>query len=212
MNTPEYWDKIITYQSEILELDNANLYGYWQNESYFKDIREEVLQIYTFNKELLHRWRGNFEDMMGCPSLTDNENSVSVHIRRKDYMTKDNEKLYGGICSMDYYRRAVKFFEDRFTDLKFYYFSDDTEWVKNVLIPDIAMNTRSFHRIVESISDDVSMDMWLMSKCRHHIIANSTYSWWGSWIGKNTDKIVVAPKTWMSGYDDDVICSGWIRL
>ena len=205
-----YNDRIIEYQPRVFEYDNVYLSGYWQNEKYFKDIREIILRCFSFDRESIVCWTKLLKEKYG-EFKPENENSISVHIRRTDYDLPQYEPIYGNICTIDYYQRAIYAMADRVESPIFYYFSDDIGWVKDNLLThsDIEPHT---YRVIDVNCKDAAMDMWIMTRCRHHIIANSTYSWWGAWLGTNNDKIVMAPQKWMNGYSDDIICQDWIKI
>jgi len=116
-------------------------------------------------------------------------NSVSLHVRRGDYLTEKYTKIYG-TCSIEYYNNSIKYILESIDNPKFYIFSDECDWVKeNIKIPDatyIDWNTNS----------DSFIDMYLMSKCKHNIIANSSFSWWSAYNNFKECKIVIAPKDW----------------
>ena len=207
-----YSDRIIEYQPEVLEYDNVILSGYWQNEKYFADIREKILNTYSFQKELSEKWKKMFYETCHVPFDAECENSVSIHVRRTDYVLPQYEVLYGGICTIEYYKKAMTYCIEKLNNPIFYFFSDDMKWVKDELVPRLVRCGLSDYRLIDAECDDVAKDMWMMSRCRHHIIANSTYSWWGAWLGDNKDKIVVAPSKWMNKYSDDVICKDWYRI
>ena len=138
--------------------------------------------------------------------MTDSE-SVSVHIRRGDYLKKDLRPIYGDICTVDYYHRALEYVHNKIENPKIFMFSDDMQWVKdNLLEPGMIL--------VNEMSEwDGMTDMYLMTQCRHHIIANSSFSWWGAWLGDNPDKIVVAPVRWFNNHSQtDMICKEWVKI
>ena len=118
-------------------------------------------------------------------------NSVSVHIRRGDYISNKDTNALLGVCPMDYYDRAIAYIVERVVNPCFYFFSDDIAWVRRTF----SLPFQS--RFVDHNSGRQSFnDMRLMSLCRHHIIANSSFSWWGAWLGRNGDKTVIAPRRW----------------
>lgn len=209
---PVYKDKIIVYQPEIYKYNNVYLSGYWQNESYFADIRNKILSLYSFKDELIENWNELLKEKIRDGTYIEKENSTSIHVRRMDYLTQQNRIIYDGICTIDYYKEAVGYIRETVENPVFYWFSDDIEWVRNNMMPLISEDDEYKHVMVDIGWKDCAADMWLMTRCKHHIIANSTYSWWGAWLGTNVDKIVVAPRKWMNGYSDDIICHGWIRI
>ena len=190
-------------------MDWFRLDGYWQNEDYFKDIREDILECFTFNPEGIdQKNKETAEKMM-------TSNSVSLHVRRGDYLTSAYQHVYSNICSVQYYKRATEYICQNIDNLFFFIFSDDIEWCKeNIreLFGD-GFDESRIAFIDYNHGDQSYLDMYLMSKCRHHIIANSTFSWWGAWLGTNEDKIVVAPDRWFANHDvTDIICDDWVRI
>jgi len=136
--------------------------------------------------------------------------SISLHIRRGDYVSNVYTNSVHGTCSLDYYQQAVTLLESKLNNPHFFIFSDDLAWAKEHL---------SFIENVTFVELDVNIpdhdEMFLMSQCLHHIIANSSFSWWGAWLNKNLDKIVIAPKRWFidETYNtSDLIPDAWIRL
>ena len=163
----------------ILQLP-AYFNGYWQSEKYFlhneKIIRNEL--------ELKIPVKGT--NKLVAQDILDH-NSVAMHIRRGDY----NDHPHFGMCDADYYNKSVSFIEKHVESPKFYIFSDDHEWVNdNIHIPHPTYHVT--HNDVEKGYEDLR----LMSLCKHFIIANSTFSWWGAWLSRNNDKIVTIPKPW----------------
>ena len=208
-----YEDKICTYQPEVFDNKNVILRGYWQNERYFYDIAETIHKTYTFKDNLIDSSNRCLAEQI------EKDKAVSIHIRRGDYVQVEFEGVYGKICTTEYYRRAISYLVEKIPNAVFYFFSDDMEWVKrnislmnndgnNILIPEDNI------RYVDINHGDKSyLDMYLMSKCKYHIIANSTFSWWGAWLGNNTDKIVIAPDRWFQNHEcTDIICNDWVRI
>ena len=121
--------------------------------------------------------------------------SVSIHIRRGDYIKRKNIQRYSNICTEQYYDKAISYIKEKYPNAKFYAFSDDIKYLndfcqkRNIM----AVNT---DRKMEDVEE-----MMLMSKCKHNIIANSTFSWWASWLNKNYNKIVIAPSIWLNDID-----------
>jgi hypothetical protein len=137
-------------------------------------------------------------------------NSVSLHIRRGDYVSNPVTSAFHGICSMSYYKRAVTYLIEHWTDLHVYVFSDDIKWAKNHLVlnhPCEFVSGRFF------IPDYVEME--LMRHCKHHIIANSTFSWWAAWLSENRFKTVIAPENWVIKKEFDfssIYLNNWIKI
>lgn len=172
--------------------------GYWQSEKYFKNIANIVQKTFTFNEELLNKQSKQLASSIG------EKNYVSVHIRRGDYL---NLTDYLGICDISYYLGAIDYIKNNIHNPTFVFFSDDIPWVKESIIEENAMY------VDWNQGKDSWQDMYLMSKCQHNIIANSSFSWWGAWLNNNPQKIVVAPKQWFKYSPNyDIIPDGWITI
>ena len=140
------------------------------------------------------------------------ENSVSVHIRRGDYLNSQFVNIYGNICTLEYYQKAIAYMKTNMSEPHFYFFSDDTHWVREH-VGEFGLLEHQITIIEDNIGDRSFVDLYLMSNCRSHIIANSTFSWWGAWLGNNEDKIVVAPGKWFQNHETtDIICDDWIKI
>ena len=192
------------FDPKILDLrGNIHLHGYWQSEKYFKDIRPTILEDFTFVRPLNNRNQRIFDEIKKT-------NSVSVHVRRGDYVINQQTNKFHGICGPDYYKKAVDIIAKRVGNPVFYFFSDDIGWVKK----NLKTNYKNVY-VDLNIGEQSFVDMQLMSNCRHNILANSSFSWWGAWLNFNPGKIVVAPKKWFqdpSMDTKDLIPSGWIKV
>lgn len=191
-----YETKVTFYDPGVFLHDDIYLDGYWQNERYFSGIREAIINGLCFRVTA---------DAAGLLEEIRNSNSVSVHVRRGDYL--EDSRRSEGICTLEYYQKSMSFLEERTAVEKYYIFSDDIAWCKQQFIGNdkyIFVNPRS--------EEEAAVDMKLMSSCRHHIIANSSFSWWAAWLNENPEKIVVAPSVWVEGLDCDIWCSGWERI
>lgn len=134
-----------------------------------------------------------------------NTNSVSVHIRRGDYFLPDNIKRYG-VCTAKYYNNAIEYLELKVDNPVLYIFTDDILWVKSNL-------KFSYKTIfVENININNYWYIYLMSKCNHNIISNSSFSWWGAYLNENSKKLVIAPKKWMLNSDHSIALNTWIKV
>ncbi|MFJ7565835.1 alpha-1,2-fucosyltransferase [Herminiimonas sp. NPDC097707] len=182
--------------------DNCYLSGYWQSEKYFADLSVDIREDFRFLPILQGP---NFEL---AKQLTA-ETSVSVHIRRGDYINNPKNISTFQVCSLEYYQAAIKYVTERVAQPVFYIFSDDIKWVKENLKMDFPHHYLSHNQGGESYND-----MRLMSLCKHHIIANSSFSWWGAWLNPDQRKIVVAPKKWFVAEFDtrDLYPPAWVRL
>tara|TARA_R110001606_G_scaffold393197_2_gene562924 strand:+ start:535 stop:1302 length:768 start_codon:yes stop_codon:yes gene_type:complete len=181
------------YKKIVTQDKNLFLNGYWQSEKYFKEYREEILELFRPTTDTLSEC---------CDVFDSNLKYTSVHIRRGDYL---NLPDYHPTCTMEYYNKAFEVLKDK-TD-KFIIFSDDIKWCKKTFIGEEF--TFSENR------KDVD-DLYLMSLCDNHIIANSSFSWWGAWLNVNVDKVVIAPTKWfgeqLKSNTGDIIPKGWIKI
>jgi hypothetical protein len=137
-------------------------------------------------------------------------NAVSVHVRRGDYISNPSAQHFHGTCGLDYYKKAVELILSKVNDPHFFIFSDDVKWVADNFMKEIRAT-------IVDINDGSSAvkDMQLMSACKHHIIANSSFSWWGAWLGSNADKIVIGPRQWFADAAVDtgsVLPDSWYKL
>jgi hypothetical protein len=179
------------------------LIGYWQSEKYFKDI-EGLLR-----KEFTIRAAPNSTNKIMLGLINQCE-AVSLHIRRGDYITNSGSNQYHGVCSLNYYRNAVQKLVQVIKNPNFFVFSDDLEWAKQNLkleYPVTYVTQNGIERDYE--------DLLLMSQCKHHIIANSSFSWWGAWLNQNPNKIIIAPQKWFNDPSintDDLIPDGWVKI
>lgn len=178
------------------------LMGYWQSEMYFKDYAETLRSDFQFKIPLDDISRDIAERMQASEA-------VSLHVRRGDYLTHAPTAKVLNVCSLDYYRQAIAYIAERVESPHFFLFSDDMKWVKANL--DIPFDKTY---VEHNRGADSYRDMQLMHLCRHHVIANSSFSWWGAWLNPSPDKIVVAPKKWFCDgkVDADLIPCGWVRL
>lgn len=188
------------WRKELLDIDNAYLQGYWQTEKYFAQVQDQVRKSFQFRLPLSQ------EDSQLAQEIQQH-NSVSVHIRRGDYL-KDRRRADYEVCTADYYQRAIAYIQQKVEAPVFYVFSDEPEWGKaSGLFPEGSVFI-SGHQ-----GNNAYIDMQLMSQCKHHIIANSSFSWWGAWLGSGEERITVAPKTWFRHRKrPDIIPDKWIKI
>jgi hypothetical protein len=199
-----YKEPFFPYDPNILKCKNhVYLEGYWQTEKYFKDIEETIRRDFTFVEEPDPRNQMLADQIRGS-------DSVSIHVRRGDYVTNPTTNAYHGTCSEDYYKNAIQIIKNRVNQPQFFIFSDDQTWVREHLdtgYPTVLVDFNGPDKDYE--------DLRLMSLCQHHIIANSSFSWWGAWLCQNTEKIVIAPRKWFNKPDintQDLIPDTWIRV
>jgi len=192
------------FQPEVLNVTGNTLFiGYWQTELYFSDIRTELLKEFEFTAPLSGLNKELSIKITSC-------NAVSLHIRRGDYVSNASANSFHGLCDLDYYQRGMDYLQRHETELELFVFSDDIAWAKDHLHFNVPMTFIDHNKGKGS-----SEDMRLMSMCKHHIIANSSFSWWGAWLNTFAKKRVVAPKKWF--LDDmvnteNIIPSNWIQL
>lgn len=127
-----------------------------------------------------------------------NECSVSVHVRRGDYLTPENQALFGGICTDAYYMEGIRLMRERYPQCRFYLFCNDKDWEKGGVWKEDGVE----RVVLAGNQRDVDYaEFVLMSRCRHHILANSSFSWWASYLNPNPQKTVLAPERWLNGAD-----------
>lgn len=167
------------YLPEIFKLRDAYLEGYFACEMYYHELMPLLRRCIRFpepgerNRELAGRMA--------------EETSASLHIRRGDYLDQNNAALFGGICTEEYYDAAVGFLKERFPGVRFYVFSDDTEYAK------LRYEGEEFTVVDWNMGKDSFFDMYLMSRCKHNICANSTFSFWGARLNPYPDKTMIRP-------------------
>jgi hypothetical protein len=138
------------------------------------------------------------------------QNSVCLHVRHGDYITDPRVNVVHGIVGLDYYQRAMENLRRRLSSPSFYIFSDDPDWARDQLRPP-GLTTCVAHNLGKCDHEDLR----LMRACRHFIIANSSFSWWGAWLSTSPQKVVIAPEKWLraSYYSPtDIVPESWIRL
>ena len=185
----------------IYDFDNAYLDGYWQSVNYFNDCSKIIVDLFKF-KPFVDNQNKEYENI-----ILSSENSVSIHVRLGDYCTKENVKDFGNICTDEYYSNSIRYFQNRFKKVNFCIFSNDIKYTERFL------NKDNFFVINCNDEKNAWKDMYLMSICKNNIIANSSFSWWGAWLNRNNDKIVIAPQKWINSREMKNICpKDWVRL
>jgi hypothetical protein len=201
---PVYREKSFAFDPAVLQQrPPVQLEGYFQSEKYFLDDVDAIRRDFTLAGEPDAANRAVLERMQGTCA-------VSLHVRRGDYVTNATTAAYHGTCSPGYYRQAVDHIAERCGPLTLFVFSDDQEWVR--------ANMPFGHPTVHvdcNPPDRGVWDMHLMKHCRHHVVANSSFSWWGAWLNPSADKIVVAPRRWFADpaiNTSDLVPAAWVRL
>lgn len=191
----------IPFKEEELERKDSVFYdGYWQNERNFKHIRQKVLKAFVFPKI-------EDEQNLDLCKILQNTNSVSCHVRRGDYLKEPNFC----VCTPYYYVQAVKKMNELVNPDLYCIFSDDIEWCKENLAA--LCKGKKIVYVDWNKGENSYRDMQLMSLCKHNIIANSSFSWWGAWLNKNPHKIVIAPEKWMRAHIvNSPICNDWVKI
>lgn len=182
--------------------DGVHLVGYWQSERYFADVAETIRADFRLRVAPSAAAQATADEIAARPV------PVSLHVRRGDYVSNPNAARYHGTQDPGYYARAVAAVAERAGgDLHLFVFSDDPDWCERALDlghPTTVVRGNAGHE-----------DLVLMSACRHHVIANSSFSWWGAWLDPRPDAVVVAPRHWVRQPrpgDDDVYLPAWLRL
>lgn len=192
---PQYVEQSFAFIPELFNKcpDNIDLVGYFQTEKYFKHIEDEIRQDFTFIDEVSEPCKDTWKSIFGGADV------LSLHVRRGDYVGHTAHPVQ----SMEYYKKALSHF---FPDQPVLVCSDDPDWCRGEFTED---------RFMISDGGDTRVDLCLMTMCKYHIIANSSYSWWGAWLANS--KKVIAPSKWFTGelaHKDttDIYCPGWILI
>lgn len=180
------------------------LWGGWHSEKNFDCISSQLREEFQFVTAGLSPEARHWEDIIA------NDNcSVSLHVRRGDYLISSETSFYqfNNVATEEYYKSAIAVMKKRLKDPHFYVFSDDIEWCKSTF------GNTDFSYIDCNGKESSRFDMFLMSKCRHHINANSTFSWWGAWLTEKDNTVVIVPEFFIRGVlTKDVYPDRWIRI
>lgn len=193
------------FHPEIFHYKGCRYYaGYWNSENYFKNIQDQVKLTFQFKNKLVGKNEQIAKEII-------NSNSVSIHVRRGDYInSSENELIYGNICTLNYYRQAIDKMEQLSSSTKYFIFSNDIVWCRENLCLD------NCEYVYWNSDKDNYIDMQLMSLCKNNIIANSSFSWWGAWLNNNENKIVISPSKFFNEVIpsdmETLIPSNWIRI
>lgn len=190
--TDRHFQETGMYHPEIFELDNAYLSGFWACEKYYADILPKLRELIVFPKQETGEAARRNRDLM---ERMGKEISVSLHIRRGDYLDSENAAMFGGICTDAYYEASVRFIRERFPEAHFYVFSDDPAYAKE------RYQEPDFTVVDWNTGKNSLFDMQLMSCCKHNICANSTFSFWGARLNPSKDKIMIRPAKHKNGQD-----------
>jgi len=193
-------EDVVAFDPALFQPPYQNYYeGYWQSEKYFEPVIQEIRQEFTLRKPLGLVAKSMLE------LITGDENAVSIFYRRTDYV---GHNVFD-ISKQGYEERAIAHMRTLVPNLRLYVMSDDIDWVKeNVTLPQGSV-------FVSTTEIPPEEEMVLASACKHNIIPNSTFAWWGAWLNKNPDKIVIAPKDWVQGDTseyEDITPPNWLRV
>lgn len=207
----KYFKVSLIYENLTYDFNNDNLLkkspgltyykGGWHCEKYFKELKNEISEVYQFvNKKNDVRICDLMEQIRG-------KNSVSIHVRRGDYLNEQEINIFGKVCDSVYYDKAINYIRQKVEDPFFFIFSDDKQWINE--------NFNQSNSMIVDFNEgkDSWKDMLLMSQCKHNINANSTFSWWGAWLNKNPEKIVVVPERFfLLNVTKDIYPDEWIKI
>ncbi|GAB2528232.1 alpha-1,2-fucosyltransferase [Spirosoma aerophilum] len=181
------------------------LQGYWQSEKYFGAVADIIRQ------DLVFKANTDADFLRYKQAILASEMPVCVHIRRGDYVHHPEFSQTFGFIGLDYYQKGIEIMKNRYPNCAFFVFSDDKKWVNE------NFSFLENYTFVDNKgpNSDIS-DLQLMSLCRHNIIANSSYSWWGAWLNSNSEKLVIAPQRWYKNKPEidtkDMIPASWLKL
>jgi hypothetical protein len=193
----------IGYDINSLSIKENFLEGYWQSYKYLEPIRDILLKEISLKTLPTDEYVNVLNKINNC-------NSVSLHIRRGDYVNDAKTKREHYVFGLEYYKQAIEIIKSSVSEPNFYIFSDDIEWAKENL--DVGGCQSIF---VSNFSFEDYEELMLMSKCKHNIIANSSFSFWGAWLNQHSNKIVIAPSKWNNRYDNqyrDLLPPEWIKI
>lgn len=197
-------EKGLAWQPQLQEAtDNSYLAGYWQSERYFADIRPQLLQEFEMTEPAQGRDAEIIDEMRSTTSVT-------VHVRRGDYVSNAATNQVHGTCDSEYYQRSVTLLANMYGPLNLFVFSDDPAWCRGNLQlghPTVFVDHNDAQRNCE--------DLRVMSHARHFIVANSSFSWWAAWLSTSEDKTVCAPARWFrtsKNDESDIVPKSWHRI
>lgn len=196
-------ERAFAFDPEVLDADGpVYLNGYWQSPRYFADVEATLAEEFRPHEALPAAAAELAEEM-------NRANAVSLHVRRGDYVSNPQALKLHGALALAYYERATTWVAERIDTPHFYVFSDAPDWVRAHLR---IAGTTTF--VAERCSNADFHDLTLMSRCRHHVLANSSFSWWGAWLNRSPDSLVVAPQRWFQAPIDtrDLLPPEWARL
>lgn len=200
-------EKYYHFDNEILgsKAYKITTEGYWHSEKYFSAISDII------RNELQFKVGGSAAYESYQIQISKANNPISMHIRRGDYVTHPEFSESFGFLGLDYYRNAIKIIQNKFQDFQIFIFTDDQQWgIQN-------LNLTCNHVYVRTSGENADIEeLDLMSRCNHHIIANSSFSWWGAWLNNKEDKTVIAPNKWFKNQPTwdtkDLLPEKWLKI
>lgn len=197
-------ERKVSFDATVLNADSSAYFdGYWQSDRYFSAIADILRNEFKPRSVLSARF-AQLSNELGQVK------TISVHVRRGDYVTSPHTKVYHGTCEPGWYRRALRFLCERADVQRVFVFTDDPVWARENLRLEVEATV-----IDPAPPGSEYEDMLLMALCEHHIIANSSFSWWGAWLNSRPGKIVVAPARWFAGGPkdtQDIVPNDWYRI
>jgi hypothetical protein len=196
-----YYEKDpFVYDKNVFNQSSKLFIGIWQVEEYFKDIDKTIEKSFVFKTPRDKKNKQLIKQIIQT-------NSISIHVRRGDYLDAKWSSTHNVIKDNGYYLNSISYVNRKVEDPQYFVFSDDIQWVKK----NLPLQSAIFVDINKGKSSYI--DMYLMSLCKHNIIANSTFSWWAAWLNKNYDKIVIMPETWLNTDEcRGIFPMAWIKM
>lgn len=192
------------YEQLLTAPNNTYLDGYWQSEKYFIDIEQLIRDEFTLKVDLDHESKKMAKRIKSL-------NAICLHVRRGDFVSNPLANKVHGTCDLDYYLKSIDYMANSISNPHFFIFSDDTEWCKENL-----RFCYPYHIVSNRCAGKKSeYHLKLMTLCKHNIISNSSFAWWGAWLNGNPEKIVIAPEKWFNDTSintSDLIPETWIRI
>jgi Glycosyl transferase family 11 len=202
---PKVRESESTPAQQLSKIPNGSIFlqGFWQSHDYFKDHRQLVSKHFSLAGKPSPRMEEFSKRVANEP------HSVSIHVRRGDYVTNQAASGFHGTCPLTYYQQAIRELKAQFPVHCAFVFTDDVEWVTENFSIDLP-----FEVVAPDESRTPAEDIRMMAMCRHHVIANSSFSWWGAWLSEQNGSIV-APKRWFANEQanaEHIVPKHWIRL
>lgn len=204
LNVEVVYEDMSDYGYNYFNIEKSNnlftfFWGGWHNEEYFIDL--DLKNIFRFDSAKIDSLNNRLSIEMS------KRNSVSIHIRRGDYLNENLKTVFGNICSLDYYKAAIDEINSRVEEPFFYIFTDDKQWVED------NFKLQNSRLVDLNSGKDSWKDLYLMSQCKHNINANSTFSWWAAYLNSNISKIVIVPDRFTSNKaSSNIYPKSWIKI